>query len=147
MDGIYYVLNQSDNYNVKKEIMHRYVKEAVSKQQQYKDLMTWVYRDKLRPICQQMADERQRQLQAQRARQSSSRNTVRNTFLDMIIDQVFPKSEQKYFEGLIGREGMRAITGASMGAVVGKPGTYEYNGMRFNNEAEMEDYKNANGYK
>ena len=147
MEGLYYILKQADNYFVQKDIMQRYVNQAVSKQQQYNNLMTWVYRDKLRPICQQMADERQRQLQAQRAMQNSNRDAVRNAFLDMVINHVYSKSDQKLFESLIGREGMRAITGAGIGAVMGKPGTYEYNGMRFNNEAEMEDYKNANGYK
>lgn len=147
MEGLYYILKQANDYTIQKNIMQRYVKQAVFKQQQYNDLVTWVYRDKLRSICQQMADERQRQLQVQRSMQKSSRNTIRNVFLDMVINNVYSKSDQKLFESLIGREGMRAITGAGIGAVLGKPGTYEYNGMRFNNEAEMEDYKNANGYK
>lgn len=42
---------------------------------------------------------------------------------------------------------MAAIMARMLGGFLGAGNGYEFNGQRFNNEAEMEDYKNNNGYK
>lgn len=146
-DGIYYLLNNCTDTSILKRVLTRYVKELGSNTLASESKAIPIYSTRLQKVCAKVAEERQKELQAQKARQSTQKISVRNMFLDMIINKVYSKSDQKLYEDLIGREGMRAIVGAGMGAVMGKPGAYEYNGQRFNNEAEMEDYKNAYGYK
>ena len=63
------------------------------------------------------------------------------------IESARKRARDERAKEAVGTALMNAIMARMLGGFLGGGNGYEFNGQRFNNEAEMEDYKNNNGYK
>lgn len=100
-----FMFKNSVDLNITKDLFNRYITQAI-KQIQPGNESIRIFRDDIVPICNQMTKERQMLQEAQQIVQETGQNLI----VDLLLDAVMNKKEQKYYENLVGREGLKALT-------------------------------------
>ncbi len=142
MNNILYILDNSTDLSKLKVVINRYLVKGLHANQDSKRQMTYIYRDEILPICKQICEERDKQLAAK----GSLPKSAKDLFLDMIIGMVFTKKEQEIYDGLMGRDGLRAVTRAGLGiATGGSNSAYSCStcGATFTNQGDLRAHENA----